>query len=166
MNILIVDDDVILGTALARLLGHLGHRCRSVSSVELALRELAREPPDVVLTDFDLEEGCNGVDLVGWTLNGYQIPAVIMTGHDLEEVQQELAVAGLEDVPVLSKPFTLERLEVALPANDNRWQAGPAKTAVLRADSARRPRRLTLVADVDGDDDDGYPAPVAAKTFH
>jgi DNA-binding NtrC family response regulator len=119
MNILIVDDDAILGRAVARLLAHLGHAGRAVSSVEAALRALAEAPPDLLLTDFDLGSGCTGVDLVGWTRNGYQIPAVIMTGHDLADVRAALAAAGLTDVSLLPKPFSLDALSAALPANDN-----------------------------------------------
>jgi DNA-binding response OmpR family regulator len=139
MNILIVDDDRTLGRAIARLLGHLGHQCRSVTAVELALQELAREPPDVLLTDFDLGTGCDGIDLAGWTRNGYQIPTVIMTAHDQEEVLEQLAAAGLPDVPLLAKPFRLERLEAVLPANDNsRHGARAAKIALVPAESAPR----------------------------
>jgi DNA-binding response OmpR family regulator len=119
MKMLIVEDDVALGRAIARMLLARGHRCRVASSVTSAVRALATRRPDFLLADYDLGAGCTGVDLASWVRGSYDIPVILMTGHDGETARAHLAAVGLTDVRLLAKPFSSDELVGKLIANDN-----------------------------------------------
>jgi DNA-binding response OmpR family regulator len=119
MKLLIVEDDVVLGRAIARMLMARGHRCRVASSVTSAVRSLATKRPDFLLTDYDLGAGCTGVDLAGWVRASFDIPVIVMTGHEAGAARAQLDDAGLADVRILPKPFSQDELAGKLIANDN-----------------------------------------------
>jgi DNA-binding response OmpR family regulator len=106
--LLLVDDDILVCSALSRSLIRLGHASRTATSVDGALELLDSEAPTAVLTDLDLGPGRSGVDLITeLRRRGYARPAILMTGSDLALAHQRLADAGLGDVRVLAKPFEL-----------------------------------------------------------
>lgn len=53
-SILLVEADPTISKHLACLVREMGHQCRSVSSLPVALAELRRQPYDVVIVDLDL----------------------------------------------------------------------------------------------------------------
>jgi len=114
MNILIVDDDVVVGRTLSRALGTLGHDTRRARSLEDALHAMAMERPELIFSDYDLGEFCTGVDLAVWARAAYDVPVVLITGHSVEDVRTELVHEHLTDIEVLSKPFTEEALRTAV----------------------------------------------------
>ena len=116
MTILIVDDDEMLARSLSRVLVRLGHICHLARSVDAALRTLAVVRPDLLLSDFDLGECCTGADLACWSLNAFHVPVVLMSAHNIERVRAELDAVGVTDVPVLTKPFSLDQFTTRLPA--------------------------------------------------
>lgn len=63
MRILLVDDELAVLRALARLFGRRGHEVRTVASAEAALPLLEQFLPDVVISDFKMG-GMTGVDLL------------------------------------------------------------------------------------------------------
>ena len=111
MKLLIVDDDVLLCSALARGLIRLGHASRTVSSVEAALALVDAEAPAAVLTDLELGTGGNGVNLISRLReSGRSVPALLMTGSDVGMARARLTQAGLPDIQVLAKPFEFDEL--------------------------------------------------------
>jgi CheY-like chemotaxis protein len=69
LTLLVVEDDLLLGAALARALGRLFARVVCVASQAAAMAELTRAQPggapfDVVISDFDLSPGGNGAELL------------------------------------------------------------------------------------------------------
>jgi two-component system, OmpR family, response regulator MprA len=111
MKLLIVDDDILLCSALSRNLIRLGHSSRTVSSVEAALTLIASESPAAVLTDLDLGPGGDGVDLISrLRAGGSTLPTIMMTGSDLEMARARLTRAGLDEIAILEKPFQFEDL--------------------------------------------------------
>ena len=107
-DVLLVEDDDLVRFALRRLLA-ANHRPSVVtSSVEEAQQVLTVHRPSLVLTDYNLGGHWTGIDLILWMrrqswLRG--VPAVLMTGGDLEEVRGRLAEVGLGHVEVIAKPF-------------------------------------------------------------
>jgi DNA-binding response OmpR family regulator len=129
MNMLIVEDDVVLGRAISRMLTGHGHRCRVASSITSAVRALATKRPDYLLADYELGVGCTGVDLAGWARGAYDLAVIVMTGYGAEAARAELDDAGMPDVPILPKPFSIDELAGRLIANDNgRWPARRRRT--------------------------------------
>jgi len=101
-SILVVDDDRDVAHVLAELLGEEGYPVRCAVDGEAALREIARDPPDLVLADVDMPE-VDGVTLARHLrARGRTIPVVLMSA-----VYDYVDVPGLEFV---HKPFDLDVL--------------------------------------------------------
>jgi CheY-like chemotaxis protein len=101
-SILVVDDDHAVAQALVDLLNAEGFRVRCVFDGRAALREIARDPPDLVLADVEMPH-LDGVTLAErvW-LRGGGIPVVLLS-----------AVSPAVDLPgvrFLAKPFELDAL--------------------------------------------------------
>ena len=111
MKLLLVDDDVLVCSALSRGLIRLGHASRTATTVDAALELAETEAPTAILTDLDLGPGWTGIDLITeLRRRGYAHPAILMTGSDAGAARARLAAAGHDDVPLLSKPFELTDL--------------------------------------------------------
>jgi DNA-binding response OmpR family regulator len=101
-SILVVDDDHDMAEVLEDLLDEEGYRVRCAFNGDAALREIAHEPPDLVLADVMMPQ-VDGVSLAkqlrarGWTM-----PVVLMSA--------EVAAVDLPGVPFLLKPLDLDEL--------------------------------------------------------
>jgi DNA-binding response OmpR family regulator len=107
MKVLIVDDDLPLTRVLARLLERCGHGCVTAPTAELALRTLIVARPSMAMVDLELGGGSQGIDLVTWIRSGLRLPVVAMTRGDVNRARLALTRAGLDEVDVLHKPFSL-----------------------------------------------------------
>jgi DNA-binding response OmpR family regulator len=111
LKLLIVDDDSLICSALARSLIRLGHAARAATCVESALRLVESESPTALLTDLDLGGGGDGIELIQRVRRGgRRLPTILMTGSDPFLARARLARAGLDDVALLEKPFEFEDL--------------------------------------------------------
>ena len=63
MSVLVVDDNAILASKVARSLGRCGHRVRTAASLAQAHELLERKPPQVICLDLQLPDG-NGFDFL------------------------------------------------------------------------------------------------------
>jgi CheY-like chemotaxis protein len=141
MKLLLVDDDVLVCSAISRSLIRLGHSSRTVTSAADALTLLEAEAPNAVLTDLDLGPGSkDGIELIGeLRRRGYTRPTILMTGSDLDVARARLVSAGLDDIAILAKPFELDDLLRTLgeavasrgAAGAHRGQGGAATTSVM-----------------------------------
>src|SRR5271163_1947130 len=96
--VLVVEDDPSVRETLALLLEGEGHRSTTAEdgrkALELAARGAVR--PDLVVADYNLPRGLNGLQVVAGlraTL-GYEIPAVILTGDISTDTLREIAQGG------------------------------------------------------------------------
>jgi CheY-like chemotaxis protein len=62
-DILVVDDEVEVGTVIRRVLERAGHTVTVASNVATGLDAAAQQPPDVVITDMIMPK-VNGVELI------------------------------------------------------------------------------------------------------
>jgi DNA-binding NtrC family response regulator len=101
-SILVVDDDHDMAEVLEELLDEEGYRVRCAFNGEAALREIAHEPPDLVLADVVMPQ-VDGVSLAKQLqARGRAVPVVLMSA-----VYSYVDVPGL---PFLPKPFNLDAL--------------------------------------------------------
>jgi CheY-like chemotaxis protein len=112
-NLLIVDDDRTLVSALSRQLRGSGHRLRTCNDVASARRALATGDVDIVVTDFRIG-GASGLDVLE---AARQLPSppwcVVISGSmSKEEIAHAHALGARH---VLLKPFPLKDLLAALP---------------------------------------------------
>jgi DNA-binding response OmpR family regulator len=101
-SILVVDDDHTVVALLVDLLNEEGYRVRYAFDGQAALREIARDAPDLVLTDMTMPH-VNGVSLAGrLRLSGWMMPVVLMSAG--------YGAADVPGFPFVAKPFDLDVL--------------------------------------------------------
>ncbi len=111
-TILCVDDEPATGVVLEHHLTRIGHRPLLASSVEDALKTIARTPVDLIVADYRMPKA-TGLDLLSvLEKEGYQIPVIIMTGYS----SIEHAVISIKSgaIDYLTKPIRPETLEIAV----------------------------------------------------
>jgi DNA-binding NtrC family response regulator len=122
-SILVVDDDHDMAEVLEELLDEEGYRVRCAFNGEAALREIAHEPPDLVLADVMMPQ-VDGVSLAKQLqARGRAIPVVLMSA-----VSSYVDVPGL---PFLPKPFNLDAL-LRVIAREIEAHAAIQQTVALR----------------------------------
>ena len=122
MRLLLIEDDDILGEALADYLraeGHVVDWCRSLAEVE----SRRGEPFDALLVDWQLPDGSGLQWLRGRRTRGDATPALMLTARDRVHERIEGLDSGADDY--LVKPFAPEELSARLRAI-NRRLAGSA----------------------------------------
>lgn len=96
INVSLVEDNLRLATELQKwIAGTKGMQCVSVySTAEIALAELPKEPPDVVLVDLRLP-GMSGVELIGkMKIICPEMPCLVLTMYAESELIFEAMKAG------------------------------------------------------------------------
>jgi two-component system CheB/CheR fusion protein len=110
-TILIVEDEPAVREMLVLLLEDEGYRTAAAAdgkaALELAMRETVR--PDLVLADYNLPNGPNGLQVVARLQEtlGHDIPAIILSGDISTETLREIARQGRT---YLAKPVTAAAL--------------------------------------------------------
>ena len=97
-TILVVEDDPSVREMLALVLDGEGYRTTTVEdgprALELAARGAVR--PDLVVADYNLPNGLNGLQVVAGLREtlGHEVPAIILTGDISTEALREIAQGG------------------------------------------------------------------------
>ncbi len=107
-NILIVEDEIVLGRQLERFLEQHGYGSRWVRTKQEALATLRDELPDLVLLDIRLPDGLGLEVLESYHAAAPELPILIMTAFGSLETAVEALRRGASDY--LQKPLDLERL--------------------------------------------------------
>jgi len=107
-RILVVDDELPICTLLAERLSQQGYHCQSSLNGEEALRLLAQEPFDVIISDLRMP-GMSGLALLEEVRKEHPHSAfVVATGVDDVRVSIEAMKQGASDY--LIKPIQLDSL--------------------------------------------------------
>jgi len=107
-SILVVEDEPLIAMMLEDFLETLGHRVHATcDNVENAMAETEKGGFDLAILDVNL----NGETAwpVARALRDKQIPFVIATGGHVESPPSEF-----KDVPIIEKPYTVDRVTPAL----------------------------------------------------
>lgn len=111
-SILIVDDDESLRRVTQVQLAQAGYRASTAASGEDALRTLARNPVDMVITDLQMP-GMSGLDLLKQIRAEYPEMAVLMvTAFGTVETAVEAMKTGAYDY--VTKPVHLDELKLVI----------------------------------------------------
>ncbi|GLK89697.1 hybrid sensor histidine kinase/response regulator [Pseudomonas turukhanskensis] len=110
LRVCLIEDDHNVLLATATLLQKWGCEVETHASIPRS-----NNPFDLVITDFDLGTEASGADCISYVrqLSGRNIPAIIVTGHDVRRVQDAV---NDESVPVLPKPVLPAELRSLLVA--------------------------------------------------
>ena len=101
-TLLVVDDDAAARRSLQRTFESEGHRVLACADAAAALRELHREPCDLVVLDIELP-GVSGLALcrlLRAQAKTRRLPVVVVSAHDREEYKVEAFAAGADDYVV------------------------------------------------------------------
>ena len=108
LRILLIEDEPSVLLATATLLRHWGCEVQTASGIPEGFT-----PCDLVITDFDLDRTASGADCLAYLrdLQGQHVPAIVISGHDVAQVQR-----AIDDprVPILSKPVRPHELRALL----------------------------------------------------
>lgn len=113
--VVVVDDEIAIREAMASLLGGWGHQVVTADSGDDAIAQLATWPirPDLIISDYRLRDGENGIDMVERLRSEYNetIPAMLITGDTAPDRLIEAQASGLL---LLHKPVSNSRLRAAI----------------------------------------------------
>ncbi|MEH3022093.1 MAG: ATP-binding protein [Pseudomonas oryzihabitans] len=108
LRILLIEDEASVLLATATLLRHWGCEVQTATGIPQG-----STPCDLVITDFDLDRTASGADCLAYLrdLQGRHVPAIVISGHDVAQVQR-----AIDDprVPILSKPVRPHELRALL----------------------------------------------------
>ncbi len=111
-SVLMVEDDPLVRMATAEMLSDLGHRVEQAASVAEALRVMASQTFDVLVTDISLPD-LSGEELAARAIaDNASIGIVFASGHDAPPAGKRRA--GLQNAVYLRKPYNQAALERAL----------------------------------------------------
>lgn len=141
MNLLLLEDDLDLGQAVADHLRAAGHGVRWCRTLQQARQEVDEFDPGLALLDLRLPDG-DGLDLLRqWRGAGHGWPVIVMTARD----QVSECIVGLRSGAddFLVKPFDLHELAARVDAVTRRSAGSRAALdgggdAGLRLDLDRR----------------------------
>lgn len=114
-TVLVVEDDDLIGSSLARALIANGYVAEVVGTIATAEDAIRRSVPDLVICDLGLPDG-DGLDLVARLGAAHpRLPVVVLTARD----QEADVVAGLSTgaVDFVVKPFRLAELLARIAAH-------------------------------------------------
>ena len=111
--VLLVEDDPDVRSALADLLRASGHAVTIAASADEALEVLEHTHQSLVLSDVDLGGNTHGVELMRQIAERHpRLPRILMSGLPAEILTSRFGLT--DDQPLLSKPFTIPQLYVAI----------------------------------------------------
>jgi two-component system OmpR family response regulator len=129
MHILLLEDDIDLGQAVAEHLDSLGHTVDWMKLCSQAREAINKPGVDMVLMDLRLPDG-DGVQLLqAWRAGNEQRAVIVLTARDQISDRVRVLQAGADDY--LVKPFDLDELAARIDAVGRRvglrrgLQAGP-----------------------------------------
>ena len=138
-SVLIADDDTAICEALERSLRFEGFKVRSAFNGEVAIQEIERDLPDILILDINMPE-VDGIQVTKYLRSlDIDIPICILSARD--EVTDRIAglEAGADDYVV--KPFSFEELLARIRALLRRRSVDDAKVVSvgeLNVDPMRR----------------------------
>jgi DNA-binding response OmpR family regulator len=136
-QLLLVEDDPAIRSALARALSERGHGVRTAATGMDGLQQAVADRPDLVILDLGLPD-VDGTTVLTMLRAVSDVPVIVATAQDDERVTVRALDAGADDYVV--KPFAPDHLDARI------------RAVLRRLGSTAQSRRLVvggLVVDVD-----------------
>lgn len=111
-HILVVDDDQFICTVVRKTLSRDRYRVETLTRPAVALKRLASEPFDLLLTDINMPE-INGLELAEQARAEHPLLGIVMmTGYGSFDNMSRAVRAGIADF--ITKPFDIEELRLTI----------------------------------------------------
>ena len=138
-QLLLVEDDAAIRSALIRTLTERGHAVTSMATAMSALQHLLASPPDLILLDLGLPD-ISGFEAMRMMRAVSSVPVVVITARDDEADIIRVLDAGADDYVV--KPFgaqeLLARIRAALRRTSSAEDTPAFLSDELKIDFAKR----------------------------
>jgi len=146
-DVLIIEDDATIRTALVRSLSARRHSTMTSPTALDGLQSLVAHRPDVVLMDLGLPD-LDGTSLLAMIRSVSDVPVIVISARDDGAGIVALLDAGADDY--LVKPFAADQLEARIRAVLRRSEPARPVTAVTVGDLVidSRTRTATLAGEV------------------
>ncbi|MFC4529556.1 response regulator transcription factor [Sphaerisporangium dianthi] len=141
-NVLLVEDDATIRTALMRGLRDRGHAVSSAPTALEGLRLAVSERPDLVVLDLGLPD-LDGIEMLRMLRAVSRVPVIVATARDGDAEMVRLLDAGADDYVV--KPFSAAQLDARVRAVLRRTGDGRADASVTVGDLRLDPRSREAV---------------------
>lgn len=128
-RVLLIEDDADIRRLLSNGLAAKGHDVTTVDEAMDGLKSLVAEAPDVVILDLGLPD-LDGAELLNMIRTISQVPVIVATARDDDEVAVAILHSGADDYVV--KPFTVENIEARIRAVLRRTSDPMATSATIR----------------------------------
>jgi DNA-binding response OmpR family regulator len=112
-QLLLIEDDERVRTALLRSLRDLGHQVASASDAMSGLRSAVDHRPDLVVLDLGLPD-LDGSQMLRMLRGVSDVPVIVATARDDEDEIVRVLGSGADDYVV--KPFTAKQLDARIQA--------------------------------------------------
>ncbi|MFI6325813.1 response regulator transcription factor [Nonomuraea sp. NPDC050556] len=112
-DILLIEDDVTIRTALTRGLRERGHAVSSSPTALDGLRLAVQDRPDLIVLDLGLPD-LDGKELLRMLRAVSQVPVIVATARDGDAAMVPVLDAGADDYVV--KPYTAAQLDARIRA--------------------------------------------------
>ena len=155
-RVVVVEDDPDVAEMLEQLLRGEGHQVTTAHDGPSALEQIAHRTPDLVLADYNLPNGPNGLELSKLirAAVGSKVPILILTGDISNATMRAVAEAGCA---MLSKPAGLPALRDAIARLLYPRQAAAQSVVFVVDDDDDLRGALMAVLESDGRTAVGYP---------
>ncbi len=114
IKVLAVDDEPAIRKLLERGLSSFGYEVLSAETGTAALDLTARQDPEIILLDLNLETPMDGLDVCRQIREWSKTPIIILTVRDEKRLKLATLNAGADDY--ILKPFDMEELEARIRA--------------------------------------------------
>ncbi len=112
-QILVVEDDPHIRSAVLRALGERGHAVTSAPDAMSGLQSVVDDPPDLVVLDLGLPD-LDGTDLLRMIRAVSKVPVIVATARDEDQMVVKALDAGADDYVV--KPYSADQLDARVRA--------------------------------------------------
>src|SRR5579875_634252 len=112
-QVLLVEDDAAIRTALTRALREHGHAVQAIASGMPALSAAVEQRPDVVVLDLGLPD-VDGSDVLSMLRAVSDVPVIVATARDDEAEMVRVLDIGADDYVI--KPYTAQQVNARIRA--------------------------------------------------
>lgn len=109
-RVLVVEDEPTAREAVRRFLEFRGHNVSVAASAEEALAEAERFAPEVLVCDWQLDAGADGVDVADSLQRKHKLAVIMVTAHRLEALKDKVRRFDIDVSAYRRKPVSLASL--------------------------------------------------------
>ena len=113
MNLLIVEDDNEVRSALSRIAAMLFKDIKATASAYEAMVIIEQHYPQIVVSDWDLGGDLSGIDVANYaTQNSIKTKLILITGKSMQQLKAQTAHLSVDHY--MAKPFSVAEFRAVL----------------------------------------------------